>query len=234
MTRRGAGPTLEGMATFGRIGTTRETMLEILRRRDGLSVGELATELGLAGATVRRHLDVLLRDGHVSVGQVRGRTGRPRYAFSLTEAGAELFGHHYVRITSRLLHEIAALTPEETSGRRGEELVELILHKLSERLVDEYRPRVSGASVAERTRVAASLLEEEGFDFEVVDEAGELQLLGRGCPCHRLRSAGNGATASGCDHDRRMLAALIGGRVESRDGAELPGDFLCAYVVRDE
>ena len=61
-----------------------------------------------------------------------------------------------------------------------------------------------------------------------------MQLLGRGCPCHRLRSAGNGATASGCDHDRRMLAALIGGRVESRDGAELPGDFLCAYLVRDE
>lgn len=98
------------MTTRSRVGNSREAILEILRRHDGRSVDDLATALGLAGATVRRHLDVLLRDGHVSVSQVRGKTGRPRYAFSLTEAGAELFGHHYVRITRRLLQEIAALT----------------------------------------------------------------------------------------------------------------------------
>ena len=93
------------MTTRSRVGTTRDAILEILRRRDGRSVDDLATELGLAGATVRRHLDVLMRDGHISFSQVRGQTGRPRYAFSLTEAGAEQFGHHYVRMTRRLLRE---------------------------------------------------------------------------------------------------------------------------------
>src|SRR5262245_21992953 len=89
----------------GRIDGTREEILAILRRHDRMGVEDLARELGLAGATVRRHLDVLQRDNYVAVTQVRGRTGRPRHLFALTEAGSELFPHHYVRLTQRLLGE---------------------------------------------------------------------------------------------------------------------------------
>ena len=216
------------MTTRSRVGNSREAILEILRRHDGRSVDDLATALGLAGATVRRHLDVLLRDGHVSVSQVRGKTGRPRYVFSLTEAGAELFGHHYVRITRRLLQEIAALTAEETAGRQGEEIAELVFAKLSERLGAEYAPRVRGSTIEERTRAVAALLEEEGFEFEISGEDGDLRLLGRGCPCRRLRGGLEGA---GCGHDRELLATLIGSRVEADRDSDLPADFVCAYLV---
>ena len=82
------------MTMPGRIESSREAILEILRHRERVGVEELAQELRLAGATVRRHLDVLMRDGYVSVSQIRGGPGRPRYAFSLTEAGAELFSQH--------------------------------------------------------------------------------------------------------------------------------------------
>ena len=225
------------MATLHRATNTREVILEILRRHDTRSVDELASELGLAGATVRRHLDVLMRDGYVSVAQVRGRTGRPRYAFSLTEAGADFFGHHYVRITRRLLHEIAALTPEDTAGRSGAELAELVFRKLSVRLAGEYAPRVEGSTLAERTRAAARLLEDEGFDFDVVEAGGALRLLGRGCPCRQLRQAANGGPSDlalgleSCDHDRELLERLIGGRVSRDEGAELSAEFGCAYLV---
>jgi predicted ArsR family transcriptional regulator len=128
----------------GRVEGTRDSILTILRRRDGISVDQLATELGLAGATVRRHLDVLLRDDFISVEQVRGRTGRPRYAFSLTEQGAELFPHHYVRLTHRLLEEIMRLDVGETEGRDGMALADLLFEKMAERLVAEYAPRVQG------------------------------------------------------------------------------------------
>ena len=98
---------------------TREQILAILRRRERVGVEELAQELGLAGATVRRHLDVLQRDNFVAVTQVRGQTGRPRHLFALTEAGADLFPHHYVRLTQRLLGEIVGLDASETAGRSG-------------------------------------------------------------------------------------------------------------------
>ena len=137
------------MTVQRRTGNTREAILEILRHYDARSVEELAGELELAGATVRRHLDVLIRDGYVSVSEVRGRTGRPRYAFSLTEAGADFFGHHYVRITRRLLHEIASMTADDTAGLDGAGLADLVFDRISDRLAGEYarsstaRPRLS-------------------------------------------------------------------------------------------
>jgi predicted ArsR family transcriptional regulator len=227
-----------------RVEGTRERILAILRRSDGATVDELASEVGLAGATVRRHLDVLLRDGHVAIRQAKGRTGRPRYVFSLTEAGADLFPHHYVRLTHRLLDEILSLDRRETEGRDGRALAGLVFERMAERLALEYGPRLRGGGLEERARRAAALLAEEGIDFEVMptpgDGEGAVQLVGRGCPCRRVGQTGGGAnghttagnpasTLAGCEHDRRLLERLLGDRVTILTQDALPGDSLCGY-----
>jgi predicted ArsR family transcriptional regulator len=213
----------------GRVEGTRDAIVSILRRRDSISVDQLATELGLASATVRRHLDVLLRDGSISVEQVRGRTGRPRYAFSLTEQGAELFPHHYVRLTRRLLEEIAGLDADETQGRNGVALADLLFDKMAERLAGEYASRVHGETLEERVRSAATLLADEGLDFEVETTDDGVRLLGRGCPC--LQLSGQQGDHASCGHDRRLLEQVIGSPVASLERDELPGEFLCGYQV---
>ena len=213
----------------GRVEGTRDAILNILRRRDGISVDQLATELELAGATVRRHLDVLLRDGFISVEQVRGRTGRPRYAFSLTEQGAELFPHHYVRLTHRLLEEIVRLDADETEGRDGMALADLLFEKMSQRLAAEYAPRVQGKTVEQRVRSAATLLAEEGLDFEVEVVGDVVRLLGRGCPCLRLSDQARDDVS--CGHDRRLLESVVGVPVTPLARDQLPGDFLCGYQI---
>jgi predicted ArsR family transcriptional regulator len=235
-----------------RIEGTRERILAILRRSDGATVDDLATEVGLAGATVRRHLDVLLRDGHVAIRQSKGRTGRPRYIFSLTEAGADLFPHHYVRLTHRLLDEILSLDTRETEGRDGRALAGLVFERMAERLALEYSPRLRSGNLEERARRAAALLAEEGIDFEVMPapgpasaSAGAVHLVGRGCPCRRVgqssdsansnasaieRASANAAsTPAGCEHDRRLLERLLGDRVTILTQDALPGDSLCGY-----
>ena len=224
-------------ATRSRAGRTREAILGLLRRRSGRSVGELARELGLAGATVRRHLDVLLRDGLVTAGQLRGRTGRPRYVFSLTGEGAERFGRR-ARLTRRLLREIAALRPGETAGRRGADLAGLVLARIGERIAAEYAPRVGGRGAAARARAAAALLADEGFEFEVSSDpaGGGPRLIGRDCPRRRLRRslAGPAAAADGarCGDDRELLAALVGAPVETVREPERHGDGVCVYALR--
>ncbi len=154
--------------TSSRVETTRERILAILRRSDGATIDQLATAVGLAGATVRRHLDVLLRDGHVTIQQAKGRTGRPRYVFFLTEAGADLFPHHYVRLTHRLLDEILSLDTRETEGRDGRALAGLVFERMADHLALEYGPRLRNGTLLDRARRAAALLAEEGIDFEVV------------------------------------------------------------------
>ena len=215
----------------GRVEGTREAILSIMRRRDGVAVAELARELGLTGATVRRHLDVLLRDGFVSVTQVRGRTGRPRYSFLLTETGAELFPHHYVRVTHRLLEEIVGLGVEESEGRDGAAIADLIFDKMADRLADEYGSRVAGETVEQRARSAVALLAEEGLDFELEADGAGVRLMGRGCPCRRFA---DGRHPPGCDHDRRLLERAIGASVTALTADELPGQFVCGYRIEGD
>lgn len=219
---------MNAMTSANRLGT-RDTILSILRRRDGVSVDDFARELELSGATVRRHLDVLLRDDLVRVEQVRGRTGRPRYAYSLTEAGAERLGHHYVRITHRLVEEIGGLSGADTTDRQGVSLAEMIFQRMTERLVRAYQPRVAGQSVAERLHSAVDLLGSEGVAFEVVADGEAWLLLGRGCPCHRL----NGAHIEGCEHDRRLIEQVVGATTEVVGASDLPNAFMSGYRVLD-
>lgn len=211
-----------------RIEGSRDAILAMLRRQSNVGVDEFAAALGLAGATVRRHLDVLLRDGHVDVQQERGGAGRPRYVFSLSEAGAELFAQHHVRLTRRLIDEIVQLDATDTEGRDGRQIAELLFEKLAGRLAREYAPLVAGGALPERVRSAVALLADEGIDFAIVAEpGGAVRLLGRGCPCRRFDPLGH----TGCDHDRRLLTDLLGTPVDALSPADLPGEVLCGYRV---
>jgi predicted ArsR family transcriptional regulator len=194
--------------------TTRQLILNILRRRPA-TVDELTRELGLAPATVRRHLDILARDGHIDVAQVRRKTGRPHYVFSLSESGEALFPKQYVRITNRLIEEIVALTRDETSGRGGGELAELVFDKMAQRLAHRVAPHVHGTSLAERVRSMVEALAEEGMVFDVEEAVDGLLLTGYGCPCSRLADHNGHA----CAHDQRLMSLLLGADVTYEEGA---------------
>jgi predicted ArsR family transcriptional regulator len=209
--------------------TTRSKIMDILRRRHEATVDDLTQALDLAPATVRRHLDILQRDGYVTVRTVRRETGRPHYAFSMTEAGEELFPQHYVRITNRLIDEIVALAPEDTSGRSGRELAAVVFERMTERLARAYLPRISGTTLAERVRQVSQLLAQEGLNLEVRGNGPEFLLLGHGCPCRRLADK----QVDVCSHDQRLLARLLRAEVEPVQPDDGADDNFCAYRVRE-
>ena len=206
--------------------TTRQTILGILRRRKA-TVTNLTNELGLAPATVRRHLDILARDGHVDVEQVRRKTGRPHYLFSLSEAGEDLFPKHYVRITNRLIEEIVALDAGETANCSGPELAELVFEKMAKRLAQRIAPQIRGAKLAERVATATVALEEEGIAFEVEEADGGFLLVGHGCPCPRVL----GGRGQVCAHDQRLLSLLLAADVTYVEPDSVGQEGYCAYRV---
>jgi predicted ArsR family transcriptional regulator len=209
------------------VDNTRTKIMDLLRRRREATIDDLTTALDLAPATIRRHLDILQRDGYVTVRPVRRETGRPHYAFSMTEAGEDLFPRHYVRITSRLIEEILALGPEDTAGRSGHDLAAVIFDRMAQRLVKAYGPRISGA-LDERLRQVARLLAGEGLSLEVEQHDGEWFIVGSGCPCQRVTRG----ESEGCSHDERLLQALLRAdvsRVPNDGGA---GGFW-GYRVRE-
>lgn len=208
--------------------TTRQTILGILRRRKA-TVDDLTKELNLAPATIRRHLDILARDGHVDVTQVRRKTGRPHYLFSLSEAGEDLFPKHYVRTTNRLIEEIVALEPRETANCSGPELADLVFEKMAQRLAQKIAPRVHGVALPERLRATTEALAEEGIVFDVEEDGESYLLLGNGCPCPRVAENGRHV----CTHDQRLLSTLLGTDVTYVEPGSLGREGFCAYRVRE-
>jgi predicted ArsR family transcriptional regulator len=208
---------------------TRQSILEILRRRRQATVEELTKELGLAPATVRRHLDILMRDACVDVQQVRRETGRPHYVFSLSEVGEDLFPKHYVRLTNRLIEEIVALAPEEIGGRGGADLAELIFDKMAERLAQIHAPRITGSTLEERVEQVVDVCSEEGVVFEARRSDDGYLLLGYGCPCRRVRDTYNNI----CSHHRRLLSRLLEADVQFVEPSTLEGEMYCAYQVQE-
>jgi predicted ArsR family transcriptional regulator len=209
--------------------TTRQTILDILRRHRQATVDDLTKELGLAPATIRRHLDILTRDGHVDVDQVRRKTGRPHYVFSLSEAGEDLFPKHYVQITNRLIEEIVALEPADTAGMSGGELASLVFEKMAQRLAQRIAPRIRGSTLAERVQAATAALAEEGTVFDVREKDGEYLLVGQGCPCPRVADR-HGQV---CAHDQRLLSLLLAADVDYVEPDSVEQSGHCAYRVRE-
>jgi DeoR family suf operon transcriptional repressor len=209
---------------------TRQTILEILRKRRQATVDDLTHELELAPATVRRHLDILMRDNHVSVVQKRRDIGRPHYVFSLTEAGEDLFPRNYIRLTNRIIDEIVALDPQESKGKSGVALAEMIFQKMADRLAQTYVGRISGKTLKRRVQEVTAILADEGIIFEWRKAKEGYLLLGRGCPCPRIADRHSEV----CVHDQRLLARLLDAEVQPVDASREDEGSSCVFLVKEK
>ena len=99
---------------------SRDSIMTIIRQNNGVNVDELAREMQLAPATVRRHLDILERDGLVDNSEVRKPTGRPQYSFHLTEKGHDSVPKDYSRLLNELVSDIKNIPTSDLGAQTGD------------------------------------------------------------------------------------------------------------------
>ncbi len=134
--------------------STRQDILELLKRRGRQTVDELSSALGITPMGVRQHLAVLEKDGLVSTASVRRGMGRPSYLYALTERALELFPRNYQALASSML---ADLTDNE-----GPEIVKRLFERRARRLEKGYLERLDGKALRERVAELARILESNG------------------------------------------------------------------------
>ena len=137
---------------------TRWQILQILKRSGGNTVEELCHALDLAPMTVRQHLAILERDGHVVSGGDRRGHGRPSHVYTLSAAADDLFPKSYDKLVLRLLQEVARLQPEDLAERSSEQKVSLLLDRMAEGQAEALAKQLSGISLDERGAELAALL----------------------------------------------------------------------------
>ena len=200
-------------------------ILNILQRQNRATVDLMARELGLASATVRRHLDILQRDHLVAFGQVKKKTGRPEYTYYLTESGQESLPKEYGRLLGRLLQEMSSLSNVEVGNRSGEELLQLMF----QRMALQTAARAGGEaqdSFSERVSRAVAVLQEEKFEPEIEEANGSLRIQLHNCPFRSVVME-NGSI---CTYDGFVLSSILGTDVVLEQCVR-QNDGVCCYMA---
>ena len=181
---------------MGSIQGTRPRLLSLLLRQGQATVDQMAEGVGLASATVRRHLDILQRDHLVSFHEVRHGAGRPEYSYHLTEAGHESLPKAYDSLLVLLLQEMAA----ESGGARARALFASVARRVAEPYVGSTTGGLEG-----RTAVLLHVLEQQGFSPQVERAGNSLRIRLFNCP---FRSAAL-ADEAVCQMDQNLISAIL-------------------------
>jgi predicted ArsR family transcriptional regulator len=199
-------------------GTTRERLLETLKRRGPATLGALAGVHRLARPTLRVHLAALEADGLVSRVPVRikGR-GRPRHRYALTPAGHARFPQR----EGELLGDFACWL----AARGGEGEIRRFLEERVEAARPGARARLRGLRGSARLGEVARILSEQGFMAELEANRGKSPVL-RLCHCPIRHLVG--ATRVPCRVELGFVEEMVGRSLE-RISYIPAGDGACAY-----
>jgi predicted ArsR family transcriptional regulator len=193
------------------------------------TAADLAERLELTPAAVRRHLDALVAEGVVEPREKRvygsRSRGRPAKVFALTDAGRDVFYQAYDQLASDALRWIARLAG---GGRQGEEAVSEFARARVTAQMERYRDRIAAAAPADRPRVLAQALTEDGFAATTSSahaSAGE-QLCQHHCPVAHAAEQ----FPQLCEAEAEVFSRLLGTHVQ-RLATIAHGDGVCTTFV---
>src|SRR5256714_7401427 len=151
------------------LGASRAGVVQELRARGASGADELAGLLGVTKQCVRKHLDVLEREGYVEHAPARGDRGRPAHVFRLTPKAEELFPKRYDLFAKSVLRQVG-----EVWGERG---LNAVFCGCASEMVAEFRPRLAGLGFDARVGRLTELLREAGYEAEAERLAGGSYVL---------------------------------------------------------
>ena len=204
---------------------TRLKILSIIRSQGSATVEDLAKDIGLAPATIRRHLDILQRDQLVAFEQVRRKLGRPEFAYHLTEHGHESGYRDYQTLLNLLFRTIKGLDTSELTEQPGEHLLQLLMDRIADRLSTSYTESKLSSNESQVERLE-KVLTDAGFSPQVSQDNGQIQIRLCNCPFRAVALE----EESVCLFDRRLISNILGVEPE-RKATIRDGDDTCAYVA---
>ena len=205
---------------------TRLRLLQLLQKNHSDTVDGLAKTVGLAPATIRRHLDILQRDRLVAFEEVRKKTGRPEYSFYLTDDGQEALPKNYDQLLGMVVQELSTMTTEGTASKNGQQLLDLVFSRLSTRVAQIYEDQVEGRDLPHRLATLMGYLTEEDFFPEADVSGGTLRIRLLNCP-FRSVALHNKAV---CSFDLNLISSLLEMDIERQDCIH-DGDQGCTYTA---
>ncbi len=192
---------------------TRDNVLEFIVQHREVRVEELAEELGVTTAAVRRHLDHLRADGMVDMRAVKQSTGRPYYAYHPTERALGSLPEGYASILERVLRSV--------EGREG------VADQMAESVAQRHRGEMLDAEDEQLIVQVTESLRSEGILESWHSEHDGYHLMNGTCPYLKAAEVSN----LPCESDRKAIELLLGQKVTQLNRI-VDGAPRCEYLVR--
>src|SRR5918998_6850277 len=112
-------------------------LLDLIRREGPLDVAAMGRQLGVTPTAIRNRLTRLVGSGLVERRCLTGGRGRPKFTYQASAEAHKRLGQNYADLAVALWDEMMR-TVEDRKLRR------LLFARITERLAELYRSRVSG------------------------------------------------------------------------------------------
>lgn len=200
-------------------GTTRQSILQLLRRNGEMTALELSERLRVGAVGVRQHLALLERDGLVRISGLRRSVGRPSHLYVLTPEAEERFPKRYDRLALEMLAFIGEIG--------GPVAIDQILARRRAALLVELAPLIAGKARDEQIASLAAFLAEQGYMCEWVQDAdGSYTLFEFNCPVDCVARQ----HIQLCAHELQLYQDLLGVPV-IQESTIAQGAHCCRYRI---
>ncbi len=197
-----------------------ELLEKLLFHKSGLTIDELATELGISRNAVQQHTMALEKGGYITKGELNSTRGRPSQVYVLSESGIDLFPKQYSWFSELLLNSLKA--------QLGFEGLETKMDEIGRSLGKSLKSKLAGMSLIEKIQEVSDIMQGLGFETKVVQTEGESlpTIKAYNCVYHHLATEFEEV----CQLDRALLETLLESEIDHQECIVRDGE-VCKFKV---
>lgn len=209
-------PKMQSVETTEEFASSDESLLDLLRRRGGLSVLELEKLMQVTATAVRQRLARLTGIGLVERKAHKAKRGRPVHRYELTAKGRRFAGDNFADLATVLWQELREI--QDPQVRKG------LLQRVSHRLSETYASQIRGKSPIDRMQEITELFSSRKVPFSAELKDGLPVLTALACPYPELAEKDK----SICAMERMLFSDLVGEKLHL-ESCRLDGDSCCSF-----
>ena len=195
----------------------RLSILNKLKRTQGLSVKELAAMLGMSYMGIKQHCIDLHKDGYLDTWRRPKPVGRPEMLYRLTARAHELFPSTSNETTIELL--------ESSQKLFGPSAPEKLLFNVFQRKSENYLAKIKAGSTAEKVAQFAKMRDHEGHMAGVETKDG-VRIVEHHSPILDLLKAFPIVARLEAEMFQRVLKTAV-----HREEKSVSGLYLCTFTI---
>ena len=193
-------------------------ILQLLKMRAGMTVGQLTDAMHISQMGVRQHLAILETEGLVEHYLEKQGRGRPPYIYRLTDEANSLFPTAYASFAVGLMHEVAKFN--------GPGFINKVFRERMKSQLKAYQLRLKDKALPERVKELARIRDEEGYMARCDENENDYILIEHNCPIAVIAEE----YPHVCEIELALFRQSLGTKI-TREEHLMQGSHRCCYQI---